>query len=242
MGPGICLNVEKSILEIGDLFAFYESKPEIYEILSKSEDSDNRILRTILADVPFRNRIVLDAGAGTGKFSVPLSSKAKLVVALDNSKEALNILKVKSKRKGIAVLKGEFGSIPLPDESVDVVLATWAFNPILPNADSVFGEMLRVTKKEGKMIFVGNYPGGEYHLIKKKYLLASGTGKLFNEWLLSKGCKRKIMDVRVDLRSKSNIEKVLSGQPPLEMIKQYLAERNRTWFSLRVSVFYYTKS
>ena len=236
------MNGEKSILEIGDLFAFYESKPEIYEILSESEDFDNRILKTIMADVSFGNQIVLDAGAGTGKFSVPLSSKAKLVVALDKSKEALNILKVKSKRKRMAVLKCDFSNIPLPNESVNVVLATWAFNPILPNADSVFGEMLRVTKKAGKMIFVGNYPAGEYYLIKKKYLLAPGTGKCFNEWLLAKGCKRKIMDVRVDLRSKSNIEKVLSGQPPLEMIKQYLAERNRTWFSLRVSVFYYTKS
>jgi len=235
------MNDERDILEIGDLFAFYESNPEIYEILSESEDFDNRILKTILADVSFRNRIVLDVGAGTGKFSVPLSSKAKLVVALDKSKEALNILKVKSKRKRMAVLKGEFSNIPLPDESVNVVLATWAFNPSLPDADSVFGEMLRVTKRAGTMIFVGNYPAGEYHLIKKKYLLAPGTGKFFNEWLLSKGCKRKIMDVRVDLRSKSNIEKVLSGQPPLEMIKQYLVERNKTWFGLRVSIFYYKK-
>jgi ubiquinone/menaquinone biosynthesis C-methylase UbiE len=173
---------------------------------------------------------------------VPLSSKAKLVVALDKSKGALNVLKGKSKRKRIAVLKGEFSNIPLPDESVNVVLATWAFDPSLPNADSVFGEMLRVAKKAGEMIIVGNYPAGEYHLLTKKYLLASGTEcKFFNEWLLSKGCKRKIMDVRVDLRSKSNIEKVLSGQPPLEMIKQYLVERNKTWFGLRVSIFYYKK-
>jgi len=62
------MNDERGILEIGDLFAFFESQPEIYEILSQSEDFDNRILRTILADVSFENRIVLDLGAGTGKF------------------------------------------------------------------------------------------------------------------------------------------------------------------------------
>ncbi len=236
------MNDERGILEIGDLFAFFESQPKIYEILSQSEDFDNRILKTMLADVSFENRIVLDLGTGTGKFSVPLSSKAKLVVSLDKSEGALDILKGKSKSKRIAVVKGTFSNIPLPDESVDIILATWAFNPSLPNAEAMFGEMFRVAKKGGKMIIVGNYPAGEYHLIKKKYLLESGTEcKFFNEWLLARGCKRKIMDVRVDLRSKSNIEKVLSGQPPLEMIKQYLSERNRTWFGLRVSVFYYKK-
>ncbi len=235
------MNVEKSILEIGDLFAFYESKPEIYEILSQSEDIDNRILKTILSDVSFKDRIVLDLGAGTGKFSVPLSSKAKLVISVDKSEEALDYLKAKSKSKGIAVLKGASNSIPLLDESVDIIVAAWSFNPSLPDAETVFAEMLRVAKKEGKIIFIGNFPAGEYHLIRKKFLSARAPSKCFNEWLLAKGCKRKIMDVRVDLRSKSNIDKVLSGQPALEMIKQYLAERNRTWFSLRVSVFYYAK-
>jgi len=237
------LNDEASILEIGDLFAFYESKPEIYEILSQSEDIDNRILKTILSDMSFKDSIVLDLGAGTGKFSVPLSSKAKLVVSLDKSKGALNVLKRKSKSKGIAVLRGAFSSIPLLDESVDIIVATWSFNPSLPDAETVFGEMLRVAKKEGKMVIVGNYPAGEYHLIKKKFLQDSEADiKYFNEWMLSRGCKRKIMDVRVDLHSKSNIDRVLSGQPPLEMIKHYLCERNRTWFNLRVSVFYYKKS
>jgi ubiquinone/menaquinone biosynthesis C-methylase UbiE len=155
----------------------------------------------------------------------------------------LNILKGKSRGKRIAVLKGEFCNIPLPSESADVVLATWAFNPSLRNGEAVFGEMLRVAKKERKMIIVGNYPAGEYHLIKRKFLQDSEPeAEYFNEWLLSRECKRKIMDVKVDLRSKSTIEKILSGQPPLEMIKQYLYERKKTWFNLRVSVFYCKKS
>jgi ubiquinone/menaquinone biosynthesis C-methylase UbiE len=236
------MNDERDILEIGDLFAFWESQPEIYEILSQSEDFDNRILRTMLADVSFENRLVLDLGAGTGKFSIPLSSKARLVISLDKSEGALHILKRKSRNKRIAVVKGAFSNIPLPDESVDIISATWAFNPSMPKGEAIFGEMLRVVKKGGKMIIVGNYPAGEYHLITKKYLLESGTGcEFFNKWLLARGCKRKVMDVRVDLRSKSNIEKVLSGQPPLEMIKQYLSKRNKTWFGLRVSIFYYKK-
>jgi ubiquinone/menaquinone biosynthesis C-methylase UbiE len=241
MGYGIFLNDEKCVLEVGDLFAFLENKPEIYEILSQSEDVDNKILRTVLADTSFRNQIVLDAGAGTGKFSVLLSSKAKLVVALDKSKGALNVLKGKCRGKRIAVLNADFSNIPLPDESVDVVLATWAFNPSMPDGEAVFGEMFRVVNKEGKIIIVGNYPAGEYHLIKKKFLLETES-KYFNEWLLSRGCKRKIIDVKVDLRSKSTIENILSGQPPLEMIKQYLHERNKTWFNNRVSVFYCKKS
>jgi ubiquinone/menaquinone biosynthesis C-methylase UbiE len=233
---------KRDIREIGDLFAFYEDDPKVYEILSQSEDIDNRILKTILSDISFKNRIVLDLGAGTGRFSIPLSLKSKLVCSLDLSKKALHILKRKSRSKEIGIFAGTFSNIPFSNEVFDIVIATWAFSPSLPNAESNLAEMLRATKKGGKIVIVGNYPGGEYYSIRKRFLSDSGADtKYFNEWLTSRKFKRKVMDVRVDLRSKRNLDRVLSGQPPLEMIKRYLTERNRTWFNLRVSIFYYEK-
>jgi len=221
---------KKDILEIGDLFAFYVDEPEVYEILSQSEDIDNRILKTILSDIPFKDSIVLDLGAGTGRFSIPLSLKSKLVCSLDRSKRALHILKQKSGSKEINILVGTFSNIPFPNEVFDIVIAAWAFDPSLPNGESNFAEMLRVIRKGGKIVVVGNYPGGEYFSIRRKFLGDSGEHeKRVDEWFTSRKFKRKVMDVRVDLRSKSNINRVLSGQPPLEMIKRYLAERNRTW-------------
>jgi ubiquinone/menaquinone biosynthesis C-methylase UbiE len=233
---------KRDIREIGDLFAFYEDEPEVYEILSQSEDIDNRILKTILSDIPFKDSIVLDLGAGTGRFSIPLSLKSKLVCSLDLSKRALHILKRKSGSKEIGILVGTSSNIPFPNEAFDIAISTWAFDPSLPNAENKLAEMLRVTKKGGKIVVVGNYSGGEYYSIRRKFLSDSGAhAGYFDEWFTSRKFKRKVMDVRVDLRSKSNINRVLSGQPPLEMIKRYLAERNRTWFNLRVLIFYYEK-
>lgn len=237
------MSAKRDILEIGDLFAFYESEPEIYEILSQSEDVENRIFKTLLKDVPFKNSIVLDVGAGTGRFSILLSSKARLVISLDISKKSLKILKRKAAGKEIEIICGDFNSLPLIGESVDTIVAAWSFNPRFGDAESTFKEMLRVVKKEGRLVIVGNYPEGEYHFITRKFLKdTSKDSEYFNEWMLARGFKRKIVDVIVDLRSQNNIEIVLSGQPPLEMIKKYLQDRKRTWFNLKTSVFYYKKN
>lgn len=233
------MNNKRDILEIGDLFAFYENKPEIYEILSQSEDIHNTILKTILNDILFKDKVVLDLGAGTGRFSIPLSSQVELVCSLDISGDALKILKGKAKGKRVEVLKGNFGNIPLSDQSIDIVLSTWAFPASSLNTEADFKDILRVAKKKGKIIIVENYPGGEYYRIKKKFLLDSGTHcKEINKWLLAKGFKRKVVEILHDFRSKRNIEKVLSGQPPLEKIKDYLYKRNKTWFNLKASIFY----
>jgi ubiquinone/menaquinone biosynthesis C-methylase UbiE len=226
-------------IKIDDIFAFYESKPEIYEILSKAEDIDKTILKTILHDISFKNKFVLDLGAGTGKFSIPISSKAKFVYSLDTSEKALSVLRKKAKNKRIKTLKGTFGNIPLPNESVDIVLSTWAFPSHSSNRESDLKEILRVIKRGGKIIVVENYPGGEYHFIKKKFL--SNPGKHCentNRWLLSKKFKRKVVEVLVDLHSKKHIEKVFTGPLPLERIKDYLYRKNKTGFNLKASIFY----
>jgi hypothetical protein len=54
--------LKSRLLETDDLFAFYESKPEIYEILSRAEDAGNNIIKTILQEVSFKNKTVLDGG------------------------------------------------------------------------------------------------------------------------------------------------------------------------------------
>jgi ubiquinone/menaquinone biosynthesis C-methylase UbiE len=233
---------KRDVLEVGDLFAFYVDEPEVYEVLSQAEDVDDRILKTILSDVSFKDCVVLDLGAGTGRFSVPLSLESKFVCSLDRSRGALRVLKRKVGGREMGILVGTFSNIPFADEVFDVAVATWAFDPLVPSGESRFAEMLRVVKKGGKMVFVSNCPGGEYYSIRKRFLGDSGVHvKSVDEWFSSRKFKRKVVDVRVDLRSKRNIDRVLSGQPPLEMIKRYLAERNRTWFNLRVLIFYHEK-
>jgi ubiquinone/menaquinone biosynthesis C-methylase UbiE len=230
---------QRNILDVGDLFAYYDDDPEIYEILSRSEDADNNILHTIQNLVSFRGKRVLELGGGTGRFSIPISSQAEMLYAIDTSSSFLNVLKAKAKGRKIEVLKATFCEIPMKDESVDVAVSTWSFPSYAETKDSDFQEISRVIREGGDMVFVDNYPGGEYHEMMMRFLSNPGTHSIeVNEWLLSKGFTRKVVDVLVDLGSEETMERVLSGTPELERIKDYLAKQDKTGFDLKASVFH----
>lgn len=70
---------------------------------------------------------LLDLGAGTGRFTLPLAQRAGRVTALDASPHMLEILRRKAASQGIQnveVVEGDLASTPLPAH--DVVLAAWS--------------------------------------------------------------------------------------------------------------------
>lgn len=70
---------------------------------------------------------LLDVGAGTGRFTLPLASRVASVTALDDSPDMLNVLVQKIEVQGISnvkLLHGAMENTPLPTH--DVVLAAWS--------------------------------------------------------------------------------------------------------------------
>jgi ubiquinone/menaquinone biosynthesis C-methylase UbiE len=192
--------------------------------------------------VSLRGKRILELGGGTGRFSIPISSQAEMLYTIDKSGSFLDVLKAKAKGRKMEVLKASFCEIPMKDESVDVAVSTWSFPSYADTEESDLKEILRVVREGGDMLFVDNYPGGEYHEMTKRFLSNPGAHCIkINEWLLSKGFTRKVVDVLVDLRSEQNVERVLSGTPELERIKDYLARKNKTGFDLKASVFHRKK-
>jgi len=233
-----------------NLHKVYAKKAEIYDRLSKCEDYNNDILKTILKDVDFENKIVLDLGVGTGKFSIPLALKTKLIYALDQSKPMIRILrrKIKAKKiRNIKILESGFGKIHLPKESVDIVLSVWSFPAHSKNWEKEFKEVKRVLKKDGKIILVDNYYGsGEHIKIKKKTLKVTNPfmysqldkfSRNLHKWLISKGFKYKVINTLVNFGSKRNVEKICVHFFGYETAV-YLLARDKTSFNMKVSIFY----
>jgi ubiquinone/menaquinone biosynthesis C-methylase UbiE len=138
----------------GRIFAWHLDSPlaRLPEVLlmgdcrSAVQDEFSRLIRG--------NEIVLDIGAGTGRFSLAIAKKlsAGRVICLDLSEEMLQHLGRKAEKEGlqdrIQIRKGEASASGLENESVDLVMSHSVFHE-LSNPEAVLAEMLRVLKPSG---------------------------------------------------------------------------------------------
>lgn len=162
----------------------YYEENDIYEIFSIAEDYPNKIYNFLLPKV--QNKIVLDLGCGTGKFMQKFYKETTKYYGLDLSNEQLNIAKEKVKDSNVEFICCSAENIPLPDNSVDVIISTWVLGTILEidRRNKVLEEMKRVLKKDGNIYLVENDIGGEFEEIRNRYPNIKKT-KEYNDWIES---------------------------------------------------------
>ncbi|MEL7234293.1 MAG: class I SAM-dependent methyltransferase, partial [Chloroflexota bacterium] len=107
--------------------AFWRQNAHGYDANIKSDpESYAETLRTIRAYV-WRGDTLLDVGAGSGRFAIPLAESVRQVTALDLSPDMLAILERRAAEKDISniqLLRGSWEDTPV--EPHDVVLAAWS--------------------------------------------------------------------------------------------------------------------
>lgn len=82
-----------------ELWLFDYKQAEAYEKFSKSEDINNLIQKYFKEEYDFSNKIILEIGAGSGKFTGFLSDRSKKVYAVEKIESLLLINKEKHKNK-----------------------------------------------------------------------------------------------------------------------------------------------
>lgn len=110
---------------------------------------DEILPRMILSKV----QTVVDLGAGSGYFSLPIADKVRKVISVDLEPKMLSVLAERIRLAGIQNIElicGEITHIPLSDDSVDHVLAAFVYHEVNRPSRLMF-ESSRVLKPGGTL-------------------------------------------------------------------------------------------
>jgi len=111
--------------------------------------------------VPYRARVigaaegrVLEIGAGSGRNLPFYGPSAKQILALEPSPKLVAMARgVPHHAIPVTFLEASAEGIPLDDGTVDTVVTTWSLCTI-PQAATALGEMRRVLRRSGRLLFV----------------------------------------------------------------------------------------
>ena len=132
-----------------DWFSAYH--PDLYHKFSLSTEG---LMDKLEELVDLSDLVITDVGAGTGRAAIRASEKAERVYAIDAYRSAVEFgrgLVEKLGLQNVDYVQGDGANIPLPDNSIDASIHSWA---ILDHE-----EAYRVLKPHGLLVSLGPAPG-----------------------------------------------------------------------------------
>jgi ubiquinone/menaquinone biosynthesis C-methylase UbiE len=132
--------------------------PATYEIENHAVDPDGRIAAAMQDVASWSGRTVLDVGCGTG-FHLPwFASTAASVVGVEPHADLAALARRRTRRlPNVTVHQGAAQALPVPDASVDVVHARWAYF-FGPGCEPGLAELDRVVRRGGTAFVIDNDP------------------------------------------------------------------------------------
>jgi SAM-dependent methyltransferase len=159
----------------------YRREPYLYDRLARAE----RLHPDVVAWLPDAVQRVVEIGAGTGRLTLELLSRAQAVWAIEPAAplRALLLEKLASAAHGerARVIDGFFDEIPLHDDFADLVVTCSAFTPDAAHGgDAGLAEMQRVCRPGGCVAIV--WPNNLDWLAARGFRHVSFDGEMFLEF------------------------------------------------------------
>jgi SAM-dependent methyltransferase len=129
-----------------------------YEAENRAADPDGRLWSAMRDRADWTGRAVLDVGCGTGFHLPRFAETAATVVGVEPHPDLVALARRRTHAlASVTVHQGTAQALPLPDASVDVVHARWAYF-FGPGCEPGLAELDRVVRRGGTALVVDNDP------------------------------------------------------------------------------------
>lgn len=200
------------------------TSPQVYEVENRAVDPDGVLVEAMRAIRPWDGATVLDVGCGTG-FHLPMFARTASKVAGVEPHAGLAALA--RRRTGglanVAVRTGTAQALPLPDSSVDVAHARWAYF-FGPGCEPGLAELRRVLRRGGTTFIIDNDAsrstfGGWF----RRWLTSYDPSEVERFWA-RQGFSREPLTIRWSFENRSDLAAVLGIEFPAELAATFLRE------------------
>ena len=217
--------------------------PEVYELENRGVDPDGVIEAAIRRIRPWAGASVLDIGCGSGFHLPRFAADAARLVGVEPHPPLLALARrrVRSLRTAsgarIEVRSGTAQSLPVPDASVDVAHARWAYF-FGPGCEPGLAELARVIRRDGVGFVIDN----------------DGTRSTFGGWFrrglpeydpaaverfwAAQGFQREPLEIRWQLPDRGTFEAVVRIEFAPELAEELLAGHPGTTVDYAVNLFW----
>jgi ubiquinone/menaquinone biosynthesis C-methylase UbiE len=212
--------------------------PEVYELENHSVDPDGVIESAMAARHDWSGQRVLDVGCGSGFHLPRFAERASRVVGVEPHEPLLAL--ARARVAGLAnaqVLAGTAQSLPLPDASVDVAHARWAYF-FGPGCEPGLAELARVVRPGGTAFVIDNDASrstfGEWF---RRSLPRYDPVAVQRFWA-RQGWQREPIDVRWSFAQRADLESVVRIEFAPELADQLLAGHQGTEVDYAVNLWW----
>ncbi|WP_022923230.1 class I SAM-dependent methyltransferase [Serinicoccus marinus] len=198
--------------------------PAVYEIENAAIDRHGVLWAALKDQAPWRGRVLLDLGCGSG-FWLPRYRDAGEVIGVEPDVNLLDL--ARARRAPARVLHGSAEHIPLPDGSVDVVHARFAYFFPHPSFDPTPGlvEVSRVLRPGGRLVVIDNdTEAGEFAALLKASPWAATQGRdtYARDWWADKGARTTPVMSSWEFDTRTDLEAVLRLEFPEALAETWL--------------------
>lgn len=198
--------------------------PETYELENRAVDRDGLVEAAIAEIRDWTGATVLDIGCGTGFHLPGLAERAARVYGVEPHPPLVALARRRTAAlPTVTVLSGTAQRLPLPDASIDVAMARWAYF-FGPGSEPGLRELDRVVRRGGAAFVVDVDP------------TRSTFGSWFRQWLPSfdpvavqrfwsmNGWSRRPLDLRWVFADRADLDAVVRIELSPEVADRVLAD------------------
>jgi SAM-dependent methyltransferase len=215
--------------------------PEVYEAENRGVDSDGVLESAMRGRHDWAGQRVLDVGCGTGFHLPRFAVTAAEVVGVEPHPPLLR----RARRRvasvpAVRVLPGTAQAVPLPDASVDVVHARWAYF-FGPGCEPGLAEVARVLRRGGTAFVIDNDATRSTFGAWFRRALPSYDPAAVERFWARQGWHREPLDIRWELPDRATFEAVVRIEFEPVVADAVLAEHDGTSVDYAVNLFWWSK-